>query len=78
MFLQIRPRSFVSSHRRSLVAILKQGRKGNGDSGHGGLAGGEGGVEEHEGLESYLCEVSVDAGVAGRGPATEAGGRQRR
>jgi len=33
---------------------LKQGRKGNGDSGHGGLASGEGGVEEHEGDEDYL------------------------
>ena len=38
----------------------------------GGLAGGEGGVEEHEGLESYLWVVSVDAGVAGGGPATGA------
>ena len=44
----------------------------------GGLAGGEGGVEEHEGLESYLWVVLVDAGVAGRGPATEAGGRRWR
>ena len=54
------------------------GEKRNGDSGHGGLAGGEGGVEEHEGLESYLWVVLVDAGVAGRGPATGAGGRRRR
>ena len=55
-----------------------QGRKGNGDSGQGALAGGEEGVEEHEGLESYLWVVSVDAGVAGRGQATEAGGRRWR
>ena len=38
----------------------------------GALAGGEGGVEEHEGHESYLWVVSVDAGVAGGGPATGA------
>ena len=44
----------------------------------GELAGGEEGVEEREGLESYLWVVSVDAGVAGRGPATEAGARRRR
>ena len=44
-----------------------------------GLNGGMGEVgEKLEGLESYLWVVSVDAGVAGRGPATEAGGRRRR
>ena len=38
----------------------------------GWLAGGEGGVGEHEGHESYLWVVSVDAGVAGGGPVTGA------
>ena len=38
----------------------------------GWLAGGEGGVREHEGHESYLWVVSVDAGVAGGEPATGA------
>ena len=76
--MQIDPWTCFNCRTRSLVAIFKQGRKGNGDSGHGGFGGGEGGVEEHEGLESYLWVVSVDARVAGRGPATEAGGRRRR
>ena len=44
----------------------------------GWLAGGEGGVGEHEGHESYLWVVSVDAEVVGGGPATGAGGRRRR
>ena len=48
------------------------------DSGDGVLPGGEGEVGEHERLESYLWVVSVDAGVAGKGPAMEAGGRRRR
>jgi hypothetical protein len=39
------------------------------DSGDGVLPGGEGEVGEHEGHESYLWVVSVDAGVAGGGPA---------
>ena len=38
----------------------------------GWLSGGEGGVREHEGHESYLWVVSVDAGVAGGGPASGA------
>ena len=29
-------------------------------------------VKKHEGSEGYLWVVSVDAGVAGEGPATEA------
>jgi len=33
---------------------------------------------EHEGHESYLWVVSVDAEVVGGGPATGAGGRRRR
>ena len=48
------------------------------DSGDGVLPDDEGGVGEHEGHESYLWVVSVDAGVAGGGPATGAGGRRRR
>ena len=47
----------------------------------GWLAGGEGGVGEHEGHESYLWVVSVDTEVAGGGQATGAGGggeRRRR
>ena len=48
------------------------------DSGDGVLPGGEGEVGEHEGLESYLWVVSVDAGVAGGGLAMGAGGRRRR
>ena len=57
---------------------MEQRRLGELDSGDGVLPGGEGEVGEHEGHESYLWVVSVDAGVAGKGPATEAGGRRRR
>jgi hypothetical protein len=39
------------------------------DSGVGVLPGGEGEVGEHEGHESYLWMGSVEAGVAGGGPA---------
>jgi hypothetical protein len=39
------------------------------DSGDGVLSGGEGEVGEHEGHESYLWMGSVEAGVAGGGPA---------
>jgi hypothetical protein len=39
------------------------------DSGDGVLSGVEGEVEEHEGHESYLWMGSVEAGVAGGGPA---------
>jgi hypothetical protein len=39
------------------------------DSGDGVLSSGEGEVGEHEGHESYLWIGSVEAGVAGGGPA---------
>jgi hypothetical protein len=39
------------------------------DSGDGVLSGGEEEVGEHEGHESYLWMGSVEAGVAGGGPA---------
>ena len=70
-----------------LVSILAQGpwsrnRAGAAISGPipvAGLTGGVGKVGgKLEGLESYLWVVSVDAGVAGGGPATGAGGRRRR
>jgi hypothetical protein len=57
---------------------LEQRRLRELDSGDGVLSDSEGEVGEHEGLESYLWVVSVDAGVAGGGPATGAGGRRRR
>jgi hypothetical protein len=39
------------------------------DSGDGVLPGGEGEAGEHEEYESYLWMGSVEAGVAGGGPA---------
>ena len=58
--------------------FFEQRRLGELDSGDGVLPDGEGEVGEHEGHESYLWVVSVDAGVARGGPATGAGGRRRR
>jgi len=52
--------------------FLNRGGSGSSIPAMGWLAGGEGGVGEHEGHESYLWVVSVDAGVAGGGPATGA------
>ena len=52
--------------------FFEQRRLGELDSGDGVLPGGEGEVGEHEGHESYLWVVLVDAGVAGGGPATGA------
>jgi hypothetical protein len=43
------------------------------DSDNGVLLGGEGEVGEHEGHESYLWMGSVEAGVAGGGPAAAVG-----
>ena len=57
---------------------MEQRRLGELDSGDGVLPGGEGEVGEHEGHESYLWVVSIDAEVAGGGPATGVGVRRRR
>ena len=57
---------------------MEQRRLGELNSSDEVLPGGEGEVGEHEGLESYLWVVSVDAGVVGGGPAMGAGGRRRR
>jgi hypothetical protein len=43
------------------------------DSGDGVLPGGKGEVGKHEGHESYLWIGSVEAGVAGGGPAAAVG-----
>ena len=58
--------------------FLEQRGSGSLVPARGGHPGGRGGVGEHEGHESYLWVVSVDAEVVGGGPATGAGGRRRR
>ena len=58
--------------------FLEQRGSGSLVPARGGHPGGRGGVGEHEGHEIYLWVVSVDAEVAGGGPATGTGGRRRR
>ena len=76
--MQIGPWKSFNSRTGPWSRFLEQRRLRELDSGDGVLPGGEGEVGEHEGLESYLWVVSVDAGVDGGGPATGPGGWRRR